>query len=148
MRGYGAILGSLFERHTVHFAGRSRWKILSLFADADQCVPTNVEAATPAEDLHIRMVTYPTSSYDTSPEAPSIPGDSGGVPSLSHGRGGLLLPFLPMSTSADGMAGCGRETPCHIIRRGVLDFSQQGYFSSGGRVVADFRHLVVGVASP
>ena len=111
-------------------------------------MPTGVETATPAEDLSVWMANYPTSPYDTSPEAPSKPGGSGGVPSLPCGRGGLLSPFLPMPTGASSMAGGGRGTPCHIIRRGVLDFSQQGYFSSGGRVAADFRHLMVSVAAP
>ena len=111
-------------------------------------MPTDVETATPVEDPHIQMVTYSTSPYDTSPEALPKPGGFGGVPSLSRGRGGLLASFLPMPTSIGGMAGGGRKTPCHIIEQGVLDFSQQGYFSSRGGVAADFCHLVVGVAVP
>ena len=86
-------------------------------------MPTNVELATPAEDPPIWMTAYPTSPYDMSPKAPSKPRGSGRVPSLSCGRGGLLSPFLPMPTGAGDISGGGRETPCHIIRRGVLDFS-------------------------
>ena len=111
-------------------------------------MPTGVETATPAKDPPVRMATYPTSPYDTSLEAPSKPGGSAGVPSLSCGRGGLQSPFLPMPTGAGSMAGGGRGTPCHIIRRGVLDFSQRGYLSLGGGVAADFCHLMVGVAAP
>ena len=87
-------------------------------------MPTGVETATPAEDPPIQMAISPISPYDMSPEAPSKPGGSDGVPCLSCGRGGLLSPFLPMPTVASGMTGGGHGTPCHIIRRGVLDFSQ------------------------
>ena len=85
-------------------------------------MPIGVETATPAKDLPVQMATSPTSPYDMSSEASSKPGGSSGVPSLSCDRGGLLSPFLPMPTSAGGMAGGGRETPCHITRRGFLDF--------------------------
>ena len=110
-------------------------------------MPTGMETATPAGDPPIRMATYPTSRYDKSPEAPSKPEGSGGVPSLSCGTGRLLSPFLPMPTGAGGMAGGGRGTPCHYIRRGVLDFSQRGYLPPGGGGAADIRHLMVGVAA-
>ena len=73
------------------------------------------------------MATSPTSPLDTSSEVPSKPGGSSGVPSLSGGRGGLLPPFLSVPTGAGGMAGGGRRAPCHILGRGVLQFSQQGY---------------------
>ena len=111
-------------------------------------MPIGVETVTPAKDSLVRMATYPTSPFDMSPEASSKPGGSSGVPSLSCGKGGLLSPFLPMLTGAGGMASGRHGTPCHIITRGVLDFSQWGYFSSGGGVAADFCHLMVGMAAP
>ena len=111
---------------------------------ANPSVPTSVETETPTEDLPVRMTTSPTSPFDTSSEAPSKPGGSGGVPSLS----GLLPPFLSVPSYAGGMAGGGHRAPCHILRRRVLEFSQQGYLPPGGGVEADFHYRVVGVATP
>ena len=111
-------------------------------------MPTGMETAILVEDPPVRMATYPTSPYDTSLKARSKPRGSCGVPSLSCGRGGLLSPFLLMPTGAGGMAGGGRRTPCHIIRQGVLDFSQRGYLPPGGGVAVDFRHLMVSVTTP
>ena len=86
------------------------------------------------------MATSPTSPLDTSSEVRSKPEVSDGVPSLSGGRGRLLPPFLSVPTGAGGMAGNGHRAPCHILGRGVLEFSQQGYIPPGGGVEADFRH--------
>ena len=111
-------------------------------------VPTSVETTTLVENPPVRMATSPASPpVDTSLEASSTHGGSDGVPSLSRGRGGLLPPFLLVPTSAGGMAGDGCRTHCHMLGQGVLEFSQRGYLPLGGRMAADFRHLVVGVAT-
>ena len=115
---------------------------------ANPLMTTSVETETPTEDLLVRMATSLTSPLDKSSKAPSKPGGSGGAPSLPGGRGGLLPPFLSVPTGAGGMAGGGRRAPCHILVRGVLKFDQQGYIPVGGGVEADFRHPVVGVATP
>ena len=111
-------------------------------------VPTSMETATPAEDPPVRIATSSASPFDTSSEAPSKPGGSSGVPSLSRGRGGLLPPFLSVPTGAGGMAGGGRRAPGHILIRRVLEFCQRGYLPPGCGVAVDFCHLVVGVDTP
>ena len=60
----------------------------------------------------------------------------------------MLPPFLLVPTGAGGMAGGGRGAPCHLLGRGVLDFSQWGYLPPGGGVASDFCHPVVGVVAP
>ena len=132
-RGYGTILGSPSERHTVHFAGRSRRKILSLSADADWCGNSDSRWRSVCLDGYLSDI-----ALWHSPEAPSKPGGSSGVPSLSCDRGGLLSPFLPMPNSARGKAGSGRRTPCHIIRRGVYGFQSAGVLFVGRRSCGGF----------